>query len=433
MNVYWLLSASFLSAISIVRVELGVADELLFVVFLTTLLCGLPGAVYFSTQRTHPPQGDVFPISRFTFAFGVFLLMLSEPIFENDHFRYLWEGKVIWSGYNPYLRAPDSISDVSFAKYSEIGFAHLTAIYPPVSMLLLAAVGGFPYKVGLICLSLLNGWMAWQLLNWLWTIRARPVFLLLTIPFFQKEFIQSVHLDLYAFFFAYLFFFRPTFTAGSQEPSMTRSLVGMFLSFYAKVIALIFVPFVLIFRRASFSQICLAAVLVLPLALAFIWIRSDASGAHAFTERWVWCPGFFSVLTRWFSAPWETARYFCLGAYGAVYTSLVITSYALRQKIEKLELLHLLTAVVAALMFFSPVVNPWYFIWLVPLAWLSGNTSGIWYAALSFLCYLPHYFPEFSWLAELLLHALFIPTIIYSLKHLVKATQPTHISESNPI
>jgi len=37
-----------------------------------------------------------------------FFYIGSEPAFENDHYRYIWEGKVISHGLNPYAASPSS-------------------------------------------------------------------------------------------------------------------------------------------------------------------------------------------------------------------------------------------------------------------------------------------------------------------------------------
>lgn len=80
-------------------------------------------------------------------ALGRLLLFFSQPILEDDFYRYLWDGAVCAAGYNPYriapetvLNAPENVPPKLIARareapemVSRINHPHIRTIYPPVT------------------------------------------------------------------------------------------------------------------------------------------------------------------------------------------------------------------------------------------------------------------------------------------------------------
>lgn len=60
----------------------------------------------------------------------------------DDIFRYVWEGRVLSGGINPYLHAPNSpeLSLLRDATWENIGHPHYTAIYPPLAEITFATL-----------------------------------------------------------------------------------------------------------------------------------------------------------------------------------------------------------------------------------------------------------------------------------------------------
>ena len=74
------------------------------------------------------------------------LLLLSTPFFSQDFYRFIWDGRLIASGINPYLYLPINISE-SFNNYEQTNFllekmgslsAHHFSNYPPINQLMFA-------------------------------------------------------------------------------------------------------------------------------------------------------------------------------------------------------------------------------------------------------------------------------------------------------
>lgn len=75
------------------------------------------------------------------------LPLLHPPGFSDDIHRYLWEGRVVWSGFDPYDLAPASPTLASIAatapEWSAVGHRDLPAIYPPLALFSFATLHAF--------------------------------------------------------------------------------------------------------------------------------------------------------------------------------------------------------------------------------------------------------------------------------------------------
>lgn len=73
------------------------------------------------------------------------VMLFSNPVLEDDYFRYLWDGAVTANGFNPYTYSPEqvlnddthiagleSLAERSGSIIGSINHPHLSTIYPPV-------------------------------------------------------------------------------------------------------------------------------------------------------------------------------------------------------------------------------------------------------------------------------------------------------------
>ena len=143
------------------------------------------------------------------FMIGVTIILFGEPLFENDHYMYLFEGKVFFKGLNPYKHPPvnDIYKSVAYFAKEKISFNYLTTVYPPLALLWFGFASLFGFKIGVGILMLLNGGLVYWLYKKLF-LQVKPFYLYLLIPFFQKEFVQGIHIDLLAAAGLGIYFFR---------------------------------------------------------------------------------------------------------------------------------------------------------------------------------------------------------------------------------
>lgn len=354
---------------------------------------------------------DEFKLPLGVFIFGVITILFSEPLYENDHYRYLWEGNAFLRGENPYLNAPNSslLDHLIFAGRERIGFDHLTTVYPPLGIIWFGLGGIFGLEVGLRVLMVLNA-----ILVYLCFIKikdhTKPWMLVALFPFFIKEFIQAIHIDLLAAFFFLLFMMEKT-------GNFQKRVVFVFLSIWSKVLGVAALPFLFFlelknqkdFLRRVFP--ILMTAISLPLFLEWLVGLSSLMGVKEFSIDWVWNPGFYSVLTRVFEYFDDEARSLT-GQFYAGYI-LVLSGFCLwsiyknRGELSIKFCIKLFYLIFAGLMFFTPVYNGWYAVWFIFPALLLRLNTGVLYGVISAFCYTHYGFEDYHYVGEFLTHIWF--------------------------
>ena len=171
------------------------------------------------------------------------LLLPMEP--ADDVHRYVWEGRVLQAGMNPYMISPEdpSLSHLRDGHWDKINNKHMTAIYPPGSLLLFQALAsltsspaGFKMTltvVDLLCVALLLALLRQHQRNPAWALlyALNPVVLL--------AFAGEGHLDVLLVFFLLLSLICH---ARKWFPAM---FIFLACAIHAKYMALFLVPFVL--------------------------------------------------------------------------------------------------------------------------------------------------------------------------------------------
>jgi hypothetical protein len=66
-----------------------------------------------------------------------------------DTYRYVWEGKILAAGFNPYIHPPDDpiLTSLRDANWHGVGLRGATAIYPPLTQWVCAILASFGLKV----------------------------------------------------------------------------------------------------------------------------------------------------------------------------------------------------------------------------------------------------------------------------------------------
>lgn len=138
-----------------------------------------------------------------------FIAWKSQPIWEDDYFRYAWDGKMIRHGIHPYSESPEIAwrtlekKNLPVPEYhNKINFPEYRTVYPPITELLFASERLAPDTT--------NGWMFMILfldffaviMLWLFCRhKDKPMIWLVFValvchPIWLKEGLNSVHFDL---------------------------------------------------------------------------------------------------------------------------------------------------------------------------------------------------------------------------------------------
>ncbi len=302
--------------------------------------------------------------------------LFAEPILEDDHYRYLWDGYQLVSSGTPYGLSPivfftdDSVSQVMQGVLDGINYPEIPTIYGPVSQWIFA-IAYMIAPASLLALKCLL--VGFDIAGLLLVKRfANNNFFIVYAwnPLLIKEIAFSAHHDAIGVFFliAAIYVY--------QQKNNYLTAVCLALAVAGKAIALVFVPLMLF--RLGF-RVWLSFVLTLTLCyLPFLFYGSatDLIGLNHFSAVWEFNPSLFGILNLFINS--TTLKLISAGLL------LAITIFLLPKIKNQLPRGDILFAL---LLLLSPVVNPWYLLWLLPFAvifpsrwaWLSSFTVSLSY------------------------------------------------------
>jgi alpha-1,6-mannosyltransferase len=309
----------------------------------------------------------------FYFLIGISIILFTTPLFENDHYRYIWEGKVLSNLKNPYLIPPKSellnFISIDPSIKERIAFPELTSIYPPLSLLLFSFFSWAPFSIALKGLMFFNALLFWAFYVALKKSNSTKAlhYLPFTFLFFQKEFISSIHIDL----LASLLLFYPLI----KKRDLAK---GIYLSYWVKISGILILPFVLPLKNMRVLLVNILYIMILPLLFLLLTnLNNLETGLLVFTKHWVWNSLFYYIF-EFLNVPKVWIRVLCISTFLLFY-SFIFFNF----KKKKFDLWDASLAIFWAQCFFSPVYNPWYTIWFLIPALMKGRILFILYAVLS--------------------------------------------------
>ena len=304
------------------------------------------------------------------------LLLAAPPHLSEDVYRYLWDGRLVADGVNPFLHAP---ADHALERYHDsllarLNHAEVPTIYPPMAQLLFGAttrvaVEPWAWKATLL------GIEAALLIALAFLLRARslaPERLLLYVwsPVAIVESYGSGHVDLaYAAFLLLAFAFlerRRTIEGGAFFAAATL----------VKYMPLLLVPALL--RRRAWVALAAAAVTAVLLFLPFVGAGAALwTGLTTYLRHWDFNGSLYPILRPLFRTG-DPPR-LIVGSALAVASLLV----AWRAR----TLTGAAIALLAVWLVTSPTVYPWYLVPIVALLPLHPDRGLLAFSGLVALSY----------------------------------------------
>lgn len=311
-------------------------------------------------------------------------------LYDDDLWRYLWDGHVTASGENPYLRSPAEIAEAEEAGslpepwpdvVDRIGFPTYRTVYPPGAQLvfvlahLLAPASVVAWKLLLIAADLATCWLVLRLLRHL----GRPSWeaaLYAWNPLVVKEIAGSGHVDGLMVLLALLAVERVVTGRRSKT-----GLAALAASATVKLGSITLAPALLRATRVRSWWVlpAVGAAICLPFAAG---LPELVRSLGVFGGEWVFNGGPHRLLT-WLVGP---------GWAGALCGALLVavvggTAWRVKPDSTAEPLLTAAFAALAATAWLSPAVMPWYLLWALPFAVLTGRRSWVLLTALSLLSY----------------------------------------------
>jgi hypothetical protein len=301
---------------------------------------------------------------------GVFLPIT--PRLSNDVYRYLWEGRMILAGFNPFSHAPDSpeLKHLRNDDYTHINHKELETIYPPFAqgVFALGAALRADVRVQKLLFVLFD---IGTLLVVLRLLRMRNKNTALCAvygwsPLAALEFGHSGHLDPIAIFFMML---------GILFIARAKNLCGFImlgLSFLSKYATGLLLPYFLVRKKTA----AWTGLFILVVILGYI----PFAGASA---------GLFSSL-KIYAGQWEfnSASFHVVKALGvdAVWGRRVLLVllivFILWQTGRRQDLLRFAYLVIGCSLLLTPTVYPWYVTWILPFLCFYPNKAWLLFTGL---------------------------------------------------
>ncbi|MCY4144421.1 MAG: glycosyltransferase family 87 protein [Gammaproteobacteria bacterium] len=286
--------------------------------------------------------------------------LLGVPLFEDDYFRYLWDGFRFATDGTPYGSTPhDFFNDMSVppmfqAILSQINYPDLSTIYGPTTEL--AFLVGYwltPGNVAGLQLIFIASDLAliWFLRN---ECSSRFLLLYAFCPLVIKEIAFTAHPEAIGM----LCLIGAVLCRQRNAQIPLGVLLGLAVG--SRIFAWILVPFLLV-RTGWRAWTAFAAAVVLLYIPFLMQGASEFDSLFVFAQHWEFNSILHGVASSLVGS--DIARLFLGAAFVCGVTLYLLKYYkSTRLEIPRGDLL------LGCLLLVSPVVNPWYVVWLLPFA-----------------------------------------------------------------
>ncbi len=364
----------------------------------------------------------------------LFLILLSaltqlsfinfEPIGSDDIYRYMWDGKVQVNGINPYLYKPidKELNELhSNILPTKMNFKEMRTVYFPLSQWLfyvgykISGENFWAYKI-LIFISIITTiFLLYKILLKLKLENKRLLFFILS-PLIYFQFSLDGHLDAYGLplLISSLYFYI--------NGKKLISAVFLGLSFSVKPIAVVLIPIFFLNENSFSDKIKFLIVNLFSFLIQFIPYVFSSNPFEAFfifSKNWMYNGFIFTTINSFFHN----------NQLSRLITWLLLLISLLPIYFSKIELIKKIYFAITLMIIFSPVVHPWYLIWVLVLIPLVDLTSGFYLVSAISLTSITIYIYKMTgvWKDFYLVQMIeFIPTILLMIYDFFKTSRYTH-------
>ena len=287
------------------------------------------------------------------------LALGTTPSLSTDIYRYIWEGRVIAAGLNPYSMPPNhpSLKHLQLDQDKNINFPDIPAIYPPVSLFFFAGLSQISthplfYK---IAINLIDMALCILLVFFLRQKQLPPerVFIYALHPLVLLEIGHSGHGDPLGI----LFLFLSLFLLYQSKPF----LWSLVLSIYSKFIAVVAIPLL------KPKQIPHALLLLILCGIFFYSpfrgpLADRTEAIQTYSQYWKFNDSIFSIVLFVCKNP-LVARWMVGLAFISIWIG---TTWHVHRRKDYANILNPLFILIQAWICLSPTVHPWYLLWILP-------------------------------------------------------------------
>lgn len=310
-------------------------------------------------------------------------------LYDNDVWRYFWDGHVFASGLDPYLLAPAELETLADDEdpralplfeqelwqdvFDRVTYESHRTVYPPLAQWLFRLHHSLAPGSVLIWKTLITAFDLGTCLLLLTMLRARgrPALAIVYAwnPLVIKELSGSGHIDAVMIFFLVL----SIFLLDRKQPGL--GLVAYGLAVLTKVTPILLLGLYL--RRAQPSRwLLLAATLAIGYLPFLSSLETMIRSLLAFAREWVFNPGPWLFVKASAETLGLDGRAVASGASLAVTLGLILWTLR-RDDGSSQRLISGSFLVLGGFLITSAAVMPWYLLWVLPLAALRAGTAEI--------------------------------------------------------
>lgn len=330
--------------------------------------------------------------------------LYGEPLFEDDFYRYMWDGYQTVTTKDPYSIAPAVFFDHDVPAEFEpilslINYPEIATVYGPVAQWVFALAYAID-AAEIWPLQLLAGTADLLIILILWKLAAGNALLLYAwSPLLLKEFALTAHPDVYAILAMVL----AIYVAKKRMPWLAGMALGLGVG--AKVFVVLALPYLLSSRwSASYWMSILGSFLVTLVGITLwfgtytIWVPE---GLLAMADSWLFNAGLYLLLLPLLN--FQTIKIVLLSCF-FLYVIVTCTrrlkrAYAIHSEHHDAGQQPLPWAqsvlgfrgdwLFLVFLIALPVINPWYVAWVLPFAALYPRW---WTWGLSYCCLLSYWY-----------------------------------------
>lgn len=307
-------------------------------------------------------------IIAFGLIFRITLLPTSYTTSDDVH-RYLWEGKVIVNGYNPFTTPPEDSSLVHLQddNYEKATFKHMSAIYPPLSQIVFA-INYLIADNSVVLLKVI--YLIFEVLTLIFLLKLlilkgkdpKLILLYAWLPLPIMEYFINAHIDAIGITFLALFLYY------FEKNRISLSSIMLALAFLSKLLALLILP--LVIKKLGIKKALLFYVVFIVTCLIFyvpfIYGNFDIlAGLFRYLAHWEFNGSVYNLIKIFFSRG-DIVRTVC-----GVLLLLSVLIISFRYK----DFSKAVFAVFLCVVIFSTTLYPWYLGWIASMNVLMGFFS----------------------------------------------------------
>ncbi len=301
-------------------------------------------------------------------------LIPTVPATSPDVYRYIWEGKIISNGYNPYEYSPDAeqLAELRDDLYTKVTFKNLPTIYPPAAQIIFLASYSLTGNslTGLKLIYLLCEIITMIFLLKLLILKGKDanlVMLYAWLPLPVMEYFVNAHIDAAGIMFLVMFIYF------LEKEKLVPSALAFSLAFLTKLYPVFLIP--LLVKKLRMRRFLYFILVFIFTSVLFYYPflnggQSVTKMLSIYANKWEFNASVYYLLAAVIPDR-ETARLICgilllisIGYIASYYKDFVKGAFG----------------VLLAVIILSPVVYPWY------LGWISAvNPFAGFYSVLSLL------------------------------------------------